>query len=138
MYDRLRSVINSKVSDIQKGSSEKLGPDLLKYYEQSWHNFKISIKTMNGVSSYLNKHWVSREREGLFPIFSLFFFLNKLSFSGTKNRTWGWCAKFYLWNLQSWPNRMAKRHVSETWKDFRMRLKANRGVQTTRTTFFYN
>ena len=73
MYDRLRSVINSKVSDIQKGSSEKLGPDLLKYYEQSWHNFKISIKTMNGVSSYLNKHWVSREREGLFLI-SLFFF----------------------------------------------------------------
>jgi len=63
LYDRLRSVINSKVSDIQKGSSEKLGPDLLKYYEQSWHNFKISIKTMNGVSSYLNKHWVSRERE---------------------------------------------------------------------------
>ena len=68
LYDRLRSVINAKVSEIFKGSTEKLGPDLLKYYEQSWHNFKISIKTMNGVSSYLNKHWVSREREGKFQI----------------------------------------------------------------------
>lgn len=63
LYDRLRSIINEKVRVIHGNGCQMMGSEMLKYYEKAWRDYKFSISVLNGVCRYLNRHWVSRERE---------------------------------------------------------------------------
>ena len=63
LYDRLRKVINEKVKTIFAHSQKVVGPEMLAYYEKTWRDYKFSIRVLHGVCQYLNRHWVSRERE---------------------------------------------------------------------------
>lgn len=63
LYRKLRDVIRNKVNSVFEESKKVNGFDILTYYQKSWKAYKFSIRVLNGVASYLNKHWVQRERE---------------------------------------------------------------------------
>ncbi|VDO81725.1 unnamed protein product [Heligmosomoides polygyrus] len=42
-------------------AKDLLGEDLLLYYTTQWSEFRFSSKVVDGIFSYLNRHWIKRE-----------------------------------------------------------------------------
>jgi cullin 1 len=63
LYEKLKLEIKSRVEIVSKEGRAKFGLDLLKYYSKSWSDYRFAIKVLDGVCRYLNRHWVSRERD---------------------------------------------------------------------------
>lgn len=63
LYKKLRSVIDDKVTCVYNKAKKVNGVDILTDYHKNWKDYKFSIRVLNGVAQYLNKHWVQREKE---------------------------------------------------------------------------
>ena len=78
LYEKLKLEIKSRVENIAKEGSANVrqnnhtfdnysniqfGLDSLKYYSKSWSDYRFAIKVLDGVCRYLNRHWVSREKD---------------------------------------------------------------------------
>ena len=63
LYKKLRSVIDDKVTCVYNEAKKVNGVDILTDYHKNWKDYKFSIRVLNGVAQYLNKHWVQREKE---------------------------------------------------------------------------
>ncbi|CAJ0597989.1 unnamed protein product [Cylicocyclus nassatus] len=61
MYAKLTAFIESYVRDRLEGARDLLGEDLLRYYTTQWSEFRFSSKVVDGIFSYLNRHWIKRE-----------------------------------------------------------------------------
>ncbi|KJH41022.1 cullin family protein [Dictyocaulus viviparus] len=61
MYSKLTAFIESYVREKLEGARDLLGEDLLLYYTTQWSEFRFSSKVVDGIFSYLNRHWIKRE-----------------------------------------------------------------------------
>lgn len=61
MYAKLTNFIESYVKARLEDAKDLLGEDLLLYYTTQWSEFRFSSKVVDGIFSYLNRHWIKRE-----------------------------------------------------------------------------
>ncbi|CAI4229085.1 unnamed protein product [Auanema sp. JU1783] len=73
LYDQLRKYVTGYVTDVFQRGSEWNGEDLLRFYTHEWSEFRFSSKVVDGIFSYINRHWIKREvEEGNRSIFRCF------------------------------------------------------------------
>ncbi|CAH7668213.1 Cullin 1 [Phakopsora pachyrhizi] len=75
LYRCLQNYFLEHVKGIRQASDELHGEELLKYYSTEWDRFTTGASYVNRLFTYLNRHWVKREkdegRKNVYPIYTL-------------------------------------------------------------------
>uniref|UniRef100_A0A7E4VKS8 Cullin domain-containing protein n=1 Tax=Panagrellus redivivus TaxID=6233 RepID=A0A7E4VKS8_PANRE len=75
LYKRLDEFMIAHVKKFRSNVTETHGMELLQKYSDIWKKFQFSANVINGIFSYLNRHWIKREldegKREIYEIFSL-------------------------------------------------------------------
>ncbi|KAJ1921898.1 ubiquitin ligase (cullin) of SCF [Mycoemilia scoparia] len=63
LYLSIDRFLKTHIEEKMKIMRELSGEKLLKYYSEEWSHFVKSTKTINDIFSYLNQHWIKRNRD---------------------------------------------------------------------------
>ena len=63
LYFKMKDFFNSYQVSLKEKGSKLMDECLLKFYTNQWEEYQFSSKVINGVCSYLNRHWVRKQLE---------------------------------------------------------------------------
>ncbi|KAL3116761.1 hypothetical protein niasHT_004262 [Heterodera trifolii] len=76
LYTRLRHFVEEYTRKLLQECQRLSGDQLLDYYTEQWTKFQFSSTVVNGIFSYLNRHWIRRNideavRPGILEVYNL-------------------------------------------------------------------
>jgi cullin 1 len=63
LYKNINTYFVNHLTDVRKASQEFSDEALLQYYAKEWNRFTTGANYVNRLFTYLNRHWVKREKD---------------------------------------------------------------------------